>query len=282
VPKLKIPLLSFSAFGQLTQHFSLRRRGKQTILEHKPIPTDARSPNQLIWRHMYSKCATLWHDLSEAEQQEWQSAARPKHMSGYAWFMSQCLRPNPGIYLPLQGGTMQGDIDLDSYRLLNLIDPTVDQEPATKKYHDDNLPTAAYTEGAKVKRSVNLSIPNNSWTSLPFNQEDYDNDGIHDNVTNPERLTCNTAGKYLAIAIVAWVPNNTGARGINIRKNQSTLPALFTGATTPNSTQRARLSISTVVDLAVTDYLDIKVYQHSGIALAVYAPQTRFMMQRIG
>jgi hypothetical protein len=60
-------------------------------------------------------------------------------MTGYAWFISQCLRPNPGIYLPLQGGTMTGDIVMDKNRLLKLPLPTDNQEAATKKYHDDNI-----------------------------------------------------------------------------------------------------------------------------------------------
>jgi len=85
---------------------------------------------------MYSKCVDLWHDLSDAEHQEWESLARPKHMSGYAWYLSQCLRPNPGIYLPLQGGTMSGDIDMAKNRLLKLPEPSHEQEPATKSYSD--------------------------------------------------------------------------------------------------------------------------------------------------
>ncbi|GAH97344.1 unnamed protein product, partial [marine sediment metagenome] len=55
---------------------------------------------------MYQKCAALWHTLSADEKQEWESLATPKHMTGFAYWQSQCLRPNPGIYLPLQGGTM--------------------------------------------------------------------------------------------------------------------------------------------------------------------------------
>ncbi|MBA7589427.1 hypothetical protein ES708_31512 [subsurface metagenome] len=134
--KLKNPLLSFGATGRLSKLFSLVRRHGQNIIERRPIPVDAKSPAQLFSRHMFSKCVALWHLLSEAEQQEWESLARPRHMTGYAWFVSQCLRPNPGIYLPLQGGTMSGDIDMAKNRLLKLPEPTDDQEPATKGYVD--------------------------------------------------------------------------------------------------------------------------------------------------
>ncbi|MBA7573304.1 hypothetical protein ES708_15100 [subsurface metagenome] len=134
--KLKNPLLSFGATGRLGKLFSLAKRQGQHILERRPIPVDAKSPAQLFNRHMFSKCVDLWHLLSEAEQQEWESLARPRHMTGYAWYISQCLRPNPGIYLPLQGGTMSGDIDMAKNRLLNLPEPSDDQEPATKGYAD--------------------------------------------------------------------------------------------------------------------------------------------------
>ncbi|MBA7552459.1 hypothetical protein ES705_45020 [subsurface metagenome] len=134
--KLKNPLMSLKAQGRLGKLFSLVHRKGQHILERRPIPTDAKSPAQLFNRHMFTKCVDLWHLLSEAEQQEWESLARPRHMTGYAWFISQCLRPNPGIYLPLQGGTMSGNIDMNKNRLLELPEPADDQEPATKGYVD--------------------------------------------------------------------------------------------------------------------------------------------------
>jgi len=134
--KLKNPLLSFGATGRLGKLFSLAKRQTRHIIERRPIPVDAKSPAQLFNRHMFTKCVDLWHLLSEAEKQEWESLARPRHMTGYAWFISQCLRPNPGIYLPLQGGTMSGNIDMAKNRLLQLPEPTDDQEPATKGYVD--------------------------------------------------------------------------------------------------------------------------------------------------
>lgn len=138
--KLKIPLLSLGAAGRVGKHLTIRRHKRDHILETRPIPTDAKSSAQLIWRHMYQKAIALWHALSDEEKQEWESLARPKHMTGYAFFMSQALRPNPGLYLPLQGGTMAGDVDMAKHRILRLPLPTDDQEPATKDYVD-SLPT---------------------------------------------------------------------------------------------------------------------------------------------
>jgi len=127
--KLKNPLLSLRAVGRLAKDMSLTRRRGQNIIEKTPIVPDAKTLAQLSWRHMYQKAVALWLALSAAEKQEWESLARPKHMTGFAWFMSQALKPNPGLYLPLQGGTMQGNIDMAKFRLLRLPAPVDAQEP---------------------------------------------------------------------------------------------------------------------------------------------------------
>lgn len=138
--KLSKALFSFSARGSLGKILSFRRKGSQTIVSKIPIVPDAKSLAQLSWRHMYQKAVALWHLLSAEEKAEWESNARPRHMTGFAWFMSQCLKPNPGIYLPLQGGTMQGDIDMATHKIADLPQPTLDQHAATKKYVDDAPP----------------------------------------------------------------------------------------------------------------------------------------------
>ena len=127
--KLKNPLLSLGAVGRLAKHLSFTRRRKVDIVEATPVLKDAKTLAQLEWRHMYQKAVALWRALSGPEKQEWESLARPKHMTGFAWFMSQALKPNPGLYLPLQGGTMAGDIDMAKHRILRLPAPVDAQEP---------------------------------------------------------------------------------------------------------------------------------------------------------
>ncbi|MBA7578299.1 hypothetical protein ES708_20161 [subsurface metagenome] len=167
MPKLRGPLLSLGATGGITRFFSLVRRRGQNIIEKKPIPADAKSPAQLFYRHMFTKCVDLWHTLSEAERKEWERLARPKQMTGYDWFISQCLRPNPGIYLPLQGGTMAGDIDMDKNRILDLPRPTDDQEAANKFYADDVASAVDRGEGHINIIPENYdSIGQGTWTTL--------------------------------------------------------------------------------------------------------------------
>jgi len=131
--KLKAPLLSLLARGGLGNISFLRRRN-QNIAEKTPIPKDAKTSNQLAWRTMYQLCVDLWHTLSTAEKQTWESSARPHHMTGYAWYMSQCLRPNPGIYLPLAGGTMSGDIAMAGNKVSGLPAPVAAGDAVRKSY----------------------------------------------------------------------------------------------------------------------------------------------------
>lgn len=134
--KPRFPFFSFSARGTIARAITLRRRGQLEIAGITPFPKDAKTADQLSWRTMYQACAALWHTLSPEEQSTWESSARVKHMTGFALWQSQCLRPNPGIYLPLAGGIMQGDITMNSHKILILPEPSTDQDPATKHYVD--------------------------------------------------------------------------------------------------------------------------------------------------
>lgn len=280
--KTKNPLLSFSAQGTIGRVMTYVRRHHAVIVEKTPLVPDAKTLAQLSWRHMFLKVVALWHALTPQEQAVWESLARQRHLTGYQWFVSQALRPNPGIYLPLQGGTMQGDIDMASHKLEALPDPAAAQEAATKAYHDANLPAGGYTEGARVYHNVHQSIPTDDLTTLIFNSERYDTDAIHDNVTNNERLTCKTAGKYQIVAFVTFGPNAVGDRQARLMVN---------GVTQIDNSYGVRLGdfeichLSSIWHLEVGDYLYLAVYQDSGGALDVkhhsaYSPE--FMMQRIG
>jgi hypothetical protein len=130
--KLKNPLFALSAFGQISAALVARRRGRRTVLEAKPYPKDAKTSAQLAWRTMYQLAITLWHALPAAEKKAWESVATPHHMTGYAYFLSQALRPNPGIYLPLAGGTMTGPINMGSQKITTLPAPLTDAEPSRK------------------------------------------------------------------------------------------------------------------------------------------------------
>lgn len=280
--KLKNPLLSLGARNTIGKAISFVKRRGQNIAEKKPEIPDAKSLAQLSWRHMYQKAVALWHALSAAEKEEWESSARPKHMTGFAWFMSQALKPNPGLYLPLQGGTMSGDIDMAKNRLLKLPLPTDSQEPLTLAYFTANIAPYLYNEGARAYHNASQAIPDDTLTVLAFNSEIYDTDAIHHLTVNNSRLTCKTAGKYLILFSGAWTGIAGGVRQVNLRLNGAINIGVYGS---DGDLNHQYFFVSSIYNLAVTDYVEILVYHTKGAPISItsalsYTPF--FSMQRIG
>ena len=149
--KLKNPLFSLHAFGLLARGITLRRHHHASIIQRAPTPTDAKTLAQLSWRTLYQKAVALWHSLDPTEHAAWESQARPLHMTGFAYFMSQALRPNPGIYLPLLGGTMEGDISMDGHSITDV------KSYASRSY-----------------LGTNQAIPTNTITVVELDNVDFD------------------------------------------------------------------------------------------------------------
>jgi len=233
---------------------------------------------------MWQLAADLWHQLSPAEQAVWERLGTQRNMTGYAWYMSQALRPNPGIYLPLAGGTMSGDVDMDGHAITDLPDPAADQDAATKKYHDDNLPVGGYTQGARVIRTAIQTIPNNAITAVIFNAELYDDDTMWEGVTNPSYLTVRTAGVYLIIGHVHWAASAAGMRAELLWT--STAGIIAQNRTSPDlSTYIWRGQVVSTWKCTVGTVIQLQVYQNStgNLDLAYDANQAPVLLaQRIG
>lgn len=137
---------------------------------------------------------------------------------------------------------------------------------------------------ARVYNSGSISIPDGTTTALTFDTERYDNDSIYDNAPYPSRLTCKTAGKYLIACHVVFYTNTSGYRKVQIRVNGATNIAMQTAIPGAGSNDTS-LSVATIYDLAVNDYVEVMVVQNSGGALSVrylgnYSPE--FSMNRVG
>lgn len=135
---------------------------------------------------------------------------------------------------------------------------------------------------ARVYGGAAQSIPNATYTTLAFNSERFDTDGIHDTVANNSRLTCQTAGIYLIVLQVRFAANTTGHRQIGIKLNDASFIAMSIVA--PASVMTV-MTLPTVYRLSQGDYIEAQVYQDSGGALNVeansaYSPE--FMMVRVG
>lgn len=150
--------------------------------------------------------------------------------------------------------------------------------------HLERLESGGLGLGARVFNSANISIPNNVFTALTFDSEDYDNDDIHSTVLNTSRLTATTPGKYLIQANLAFALNTTGNRWGEILLNGATRIAIYnTGGPVSNGAQEVTPSVQD--DLAEGDFVEVRVHQDSGGALNIITDAENspyFMMMRIG
>jgi len=162
--------------------------------------------------------------------------------------------------------------------------PTVHQDaPALVATHEADVDAHHPVDiGARVYNSADQELPNNTWTALAFDSERYNTDTIHSTSSNTNRLTCKTAGKYFIHAQVKWEGNASGGRYVSIKHSSGW--HIGRGIATELTGSEFIMSVQTVWDLAVDEYVEIELWQGSGVALdskaeAKMAPE--FMMQRI-
>ena len=179
---------------------------------------------------------------------------------------------------------------LDALALLLGTDifPVVDDPggtPLTQKITAKNLLTggADIIPAALAYHNADQAIANVTTIQLALNSEVFDTDGIHDTVTNNSRLTCQTAGKYFIYANVQYSNDNSGYRRASIWLNATTHIAFR--QTDYTATFDARLNLSCIYDLSVSDYVEIQCRHNggSGINLEYAASSSPFLgMIRIG
>lgn len=145
----------------------------------------------------------------------------------------------------------------------------------------DITPGAGADISARVYHNAAQSIPNVTYTSLVFNSERFDTDGIHDPAVNNSRLTCKTAGKYQITINIGWDGNATNRRILRITLNGTTVIAQVEYPIKAYLFQ----FLTTLWDLDVDDYVEARVYQSSGgnrDVLYADAKSPEFMMVKVG
>ena len=123
----------------------------------------------------------------------------------------------------------------------------------------DNTPSFA------VKLSANQSIATATATIVQFNTEDFDTDSAYDTSNYRFVVPSGKAGKYFFSArLYMEYGNNANELGrLGIYKN-GTAQAIFGGLANGTENQGKSLSINTVLDLAVSDYVDVRMYHQQG------------------
>lgn len=121
--------------------------------------------------------------------------------------------------------------------------------------------TTIKTPMARVYNNAVQSIADNTITTITFNSERFDTDSMHSTSVNTSRLTCNTAGVYMIGAHIGIASNATGIRNVYIYLNGTTYIAINIAPAVNGDA--SIYSVSTLYELAATDYVELRVYQNS-------------------
>jgi hypothetical protein len=126
---------------------------------------------------------------------------------------------------------------------------------------------------AIYRTSAGQSIPHATWTIVDFDSRELD---THRAVTTGAswRFTAPVEGVYVVSASIMFAATTTWADGevgdLSVYKNGSLVFSLDrTNSNGSSASVNMRLGGSTAVRLDVADYIDIRIYQGSGAALAL-------------
>jgi hypothetical protein len=121
-----------------------------------------------------------------------------------------------------------------------------------------------------VAATQELTVANNTLTTINFTAEYFDTDGFHSNSTNTSRFTVPSgkAGYYMISMLGEWQDNSSGRRLVNFYKNGSTKLATLNIAA--NGANPLGCNLNYVANLAVGDYIEVKLQQTSGSTITWY------------
>jgi hypothetical protein len=128
-------------------------------------------------------------------------------------------------------------------------------------------------KGCLVTHSANQTVNDTTDTWLSFNTETFDNGGYHDTVTSNSRITIpdGLAGKYRCYAAVDWYDDAGGSHIMRIVKNRTTYLFETIGESLAISLDAESLFAVATADLSVGDYLEIMVWQNTGLAGSIHS-----------
>jgi hypothetical protein len=126
--------------------------------------------------------------------------------------------------------------------------------------------------GASLSNNGTVTVASNTWTAIPYPQEEWDTDNFHSTSTNNSRFTIPTgkAGKYLFTITLDYEGYNGWANSrISVYKNGAQLKyaSQFANGTTGGG---FGFTLSGIVDAAVGDYYETYAWQNTGVSRAYY------------
>jgi len=139
--------------------------------------------------------------------------------------------------------------------------------------------------GCSLSKTGNQSINNLSITAITWDTELKDTNAFHDNSTNNSRITipAGKGGLYLITGQVSYAANSTGYRVGTIKKNGSDYFVFWNARATDGEWSVG--SVSNIIELAATDYLEMFTYHNAGTAVNINGGNTygaNFGVQYLG
>lgn len=123
----------------------------------------------------------------------------------------------------------------------------------------------------KVYRNADYGINDATSTMVAWNAEEWDTDTMHSTSVNTTRLTATTAGRYHVQGRIVFAGNATATVGRRVKLwlngNAGTL--CDADIDPAPSGAYSRTFVSTTVQMAAGDYVELEVYQDSGGSLNV-------------
>ena len=129
--------------------------------------------------------------------------------------------------------------------------------------------------GARAFNTAAQVITTSLITAITLNSERFDTSGFHDTATNTSRMTvpAGLGGMYVISGSLEWAAGATGQRAIFLRLNGTTdLAGSRHDAAAASVTTH---TISTIYQLAATDYVELVVFHTQGADLSTAAAGNR-------
>lgn len=127
--------------------------------------------------------------------------------------------------------------------------------------------------------SSDINVSNNTWTKATFDTVTTDDNSEWDAVNT--RWVCKEDGVYAVFAILTFVKNGTGARGVDIYKNGAFNHQAYGSFYSSGGTVTTRPFINSPLALVVGDYLEAWGVQWSGTTLELTGATSYWAIHRI-
>lgn len=140
---------------------------------------------------------------------------------------------------------------------------------STAKVQNAAITTPKVSQGScKIGRTTAQTIANNTLTTIAFDSEFYDAEGMFTAASDDEIITLPRAGKVVVVAQVSFASNSTGYRYADIVVGGSVVAQVQLPPATGVPT---RVLLTGVADVAANDTVSLRVQQTSGGDLDVQA-----------